>query len=196
MERNEPSGKSYRGRGFLYVLLSSGPEDLLKVGMTHNPLERWSFFHPRWFKAFDLDHSLLVETETRADAQGLETSLHRALVAHQCPMPLTMFVGAGGATEWYRGAYSAARGFVDKCEIQGYVIHRQARAWLAPAMTEALGRLDGIVRHAFESHCAGVLTSAQTEKVRALVESHQDFGADIESMFPREIREELHLVTK
>ena len=103
MEGEKHGASGYRGRAFLYVLVTAGPEDLLKVGLTHNPLQRWSSFHPRWFEAFDLDHSLLIETETRADAQAVETSLHRHLVAQQCPMPLTMFASAGGATEWYRG---------------------------------------------------------------------------------------------
>jgi len=193
MASQERGDASYRGKAFLYVLMTSGPEDLLKVGMTHDPLARWSSFHPRWFTTFDLDRSLLVETETRADAQALETALHRSLVAHQCPMPLTMYTGAGGATEWYRGASAVASSFVLDCERRGYVIHRQARDWLAPAMSEALARLDGVVRHAFQMHCAGELSSAQSEVVRALVESHQEFGVDIESMFPSEVREALHL---
>lgn len=185
-------GTRYRGRGFLYVLLTSGPEDLLKVGMTHDPLERWASFHPRWFEVFDLDNSLLVETETRADAQALETSLHRMLAMHRCPMPLTMWAAAGGATEWYRGAHAPARQFVLDREQQGYVIHRRARDWLAPAMSEALARLDGIVRQAFEEHCAGTLSPARLEGVRALVGAHQEFGVDIDSLLPREISEELH----
>src|SRR5687768_17791798 len=48
-----------------------------------------TLFRSRWFEAFDLEHSLLVETETRADAQALETALHRRLVEHACPAPLT-----------------------------------------------------------------------------------------------------------
>lgn len=193
MSREKRGANQYRGRAFLYVLSTSGPEDLLKVGLTHDPLERWSSFHPRWFKAFDLDHSLLVEAETRADAQALETALHRSLALHQCPVPLTMFAGAGGATEWYRGAYAAARRFVLDCERQGYVIHRQARQWLVPAMSKELARLDGIVREAFNRQCAGVLTSTQLDLVHALVESHLEFGADIENMIPPEIRGELRL---
>ena len=84
-----PAPAGYRGRGFVYVLATAGAEDLLKIGMTHDPLERWSAFHPRWFEAFDLEHSLLVETETRRDAQALETRLHHCLAAHHCPVPLT-----------------------------------------------------------------------------------------------------------
>lgn len=186
-------GSGYRGRAFLYVLLASGPEDILKVGMTHDPLERWSSFHPRWFRTFDLDHSLLVETETRADAQALETSLHRSLAAHRCPMPLAMFAPAGGATEWYRGAYDTAVGFVLHCEQQGYVIHQQVREWLAPAMSEERARLDGIVREAFERQCAGLLSPDQLDLVRALVESHREFAPDIENMFPSVLVEALRL---
>ncbi|MGH8109020.1 MAG: hypothetical protein ACREO1_09945 [Arenimonas sp.] len=49
----------YRGRGFLYVAVCGGPEDMIKVGLSHDPLSRWSAFHSRWFEAFDLEHSLL-----------------------------------------------------------------------------------------------------------------------------------------
>lgn len=184
---------SYRGRGFLYVLVATGQEDLVKVGMTHDPLARWGSFHPRWFQAFDLDHTLLVETETRADAQALETALHRSLCGHRCPVPLTMRLAAGGVTEWYRGAYAAARRFVIECQLQGYVIHLQARTWLSPVMALACERLDGIVRQAFEEHCSGNLMPNQADRVRALVEAHREFGADIEALFPESIRRELGL---
>ncbi len=184
---------AYSGRGFLYVLATAGPEDLLKVGMTHDPLSRWSAFHLRWFEAFDLDHSLLVETETRADAQALETSLHRILTEHRCPAPLSMRLAAGGVTEWYRGACEAARGFVIQCEQAGYVIHRDARSWLEPAMLSARDRLDGLVRQAFEEHCSGWLSTAHLQAIQALVEAHRAFGADIEALIPAEIRHELGL---
>ena len=185
--------KDYAGRGFIYVLVASGPEDVLKVGMTHDPLARWSSFHPRWFQAFDLDRSMLVETETRADAQSLETSLHRRLAEHRCPVPLTMFAGAGGVTEWYRGAHATANDFVLACRDKGHVVHLEARTSLARAMAHALARLDGVVRQAFENRCAGLLTATQLDRVHALVESHRAFGVDIDDMFAPEIRRELRL---
>lgn len=185
--------KVYAGRGFIYVLVASGPEDVLKVGMTHDPLARWSSFHPRWFQAFDLDRSMLVETETRADAQSLETSLHRRLAEHRCPMPLTMFAGAGGVTEWYRGAYATANGFVLACGEQGHVVHLEARTSLARTIADALARLDGVVRQAFENQCAGLLTATQLDRVHALVDSHRAFGVHIDDMFSPEIRRELRL---
>lgn len=184
---------TYRGRAFLYVLLTAGPEDLLKVGLTHHPLQRWSSFHPRWFKAFDLDHSLLIETETRGDAQALETSLHRHLVAHRCPMPLTMFAGAGGVTEWYRGAYSKARGFALECERNGYLVHQRSRDWLASAMAEDLASVDGLVREASERLCAGLLTPCQLDHLRARLEAHAEFGADLGALLPPEARDAFNL---
>jgi hypothetical protein len=60
-------------------------------------------------------------------------------------------------------------------------------------MTRARDRLDGIVRHAFEEHCAGNLLPNQVDGVRALVEAHREFGADIEALFPESVRRELGL---
>lgn len=162
----------YRGRAFLYVLVASGPEDLLKVGMTHDPLARWSAFHPRWFEAFDLEHSLLVETETRQDAQALETQLHRALAAHHCPMPITMRGQAGGGTEWYRGAYAAARRFVASRQAEGFVTHLAASAWLKAAMHQQQDRLEGLLHQAHVDHAAGWLSPAQHQAMRDLVDAH------------------------
>lgn len=184
---------NYSGRGFLYVLALSGPEDLLKVGMTRDPLARWSAFHPRWFETFDLDHSLLVETETRADAQALETTLHRLLVDHQCPMPMTMRLAAGGMTEWYRGAYAATRDFVINQGVAGHVVHLQASTWLAPRMVTEREHLFGAVHQAFEAHCSGWLSPAQLDALRDAVDAQAAFGIDVDAWLPAHIREALGL---
>jgi hypothetical protein len=186
---------AYAGRCFLYILAMAGPEDLLKVGLTGNPLQRWSAFHPRWFEVFDLDHSLLVETETRDDAQALETMLHRRLVDHQCPIPLTMRLAAGGATEWYRGGYSAARHFALEREQAGYVVHLQSRPWLEQAMVVTRYELASMVQQAFEDQCSGVLSPMQLTAIRNLVDSQRSFGADIDLLIPEGIRNELGLQT-
>ncbi len=192
MESN-PVDPPYSGRCFLYVLAMAGPEDLLKVGMTRDPLARWSAFHPRWFEAFDIDHSLLVETETRADAQALETFLHRCLVDHECPVPLTMRLAAGGVTEWYRGAYSAARQFVREQGQGGYVVHVRARQWLDQAMAVARFNLASIVQQAFEDQCSGFLSQAQLISIRNLVDGQRAFGVDIELLIPADVLHELGL---
>lgn len=184
---------SYSGRCFLYVLAVAGPEDVLKVGMTGDPLGRWSAFHPRWFEIHDLDHSLLVETETRADARALETTLHRLLAEHRCPMPLNVRMGAGGATEWYRGAYPTARNFALEREREGYIVHHQAWSWLGPAMATEREKLPGLLHQAFEDRCSGLLSAAQLDAIRHLTDAHQAFGADIDSLIPASVRKELGL---
>jgi hypothetical protein len=183
----------YRGRAFLYVLVAAGAEDLLKVGLANDPLARWSAFHPRWFEAFDLDHSLLVETETRGDAQALETALHRALSLHACPVPLTMREAAGGGTEWFRGAYSPARRFVAGCAAEGHVVHLGARPWLQAAMRLQRDRLDGLVTQAHAAWCARSLSSAQLATLRDLVDAHRAFDLDAVSQLPAVAVDELGL---
>jgi len=42
------------------VAACSGAEDILKVGLSHAPIARWSAFHRRWFEAFDLDQQEAV----------------------------------------------------------------------------------------------------------------------------------------
>ena len=176
----------YRGRGFLYVLACGGPEDLCKVGLTHDPLQRWSALHPRWFEAFDLDHSLLLETETRADARALETALHRLLRGHNCPAPLTMRLAAGGGSEWFRNAYPALHRFCMERLAQGFVLHPSARAWLAPRMRTLQQELPTLLRQAWEDHHAGRLSAGGRQAIRDLVDAHRQFDAGLEARLPPE----------
>ncbi|MDO5506043.1 MAG: GIY-YIG nuclease family protein [Pseudoxanthomonas suwonensis] len=188
-----PNG--YHGRAFLYVLVASGPEDLAKVGLTHDPLQRWSSFHPRWFEAFDLDHSLLVETESRADAQAMETALHRALQDHHCPMPLTLRLAAGGHSEWYRGAYPALRRHVRAQAGAGHVVHWQARDWLAAAMQQ---RQDGLFEHlhaAWSDHHTGWLAPARHRALQDLFDAHRAFDAALPGQLPDGLLQDLGLLS-
>jgi len=172
------------GRAWLYVLAANGAEDLLKVGLTRDPLARWSALHPRWYEAFDLPHSLLVACESRADAQALETRLHRELVEHACPMPLSMRSAAGGFTEWYRGAYPRAKRFVDACETLGHGVVRDASGHIAPAMIEASSRLEELLRFAHREALDGMLGAAQRRALVDLVDGHRMFDPDLEQRLP------------
>jgi len=44
-----------------------------------------------------------------------------------------------------------------------------------------------------EDHCSGWLSSAQMTALRDLVDAHRCFGADLESLLPLQIRDELRL---
>lgn len=174
-------------RAFLYVLAVAGPEDLLKIGLTHDPLKRWSSFHARWFEEFDIDHSQLVETETRKDAQALETRLHRLLRDHACPMPLTLSIAAGGRTEWFRGANAIAAEAVDMLNSQGFTTHSSARAVIEERMTSELDHLFGLISRGHAQHLDGMLSRDALNRLRNVVDAHRVFGVNVERTIPREM---------
>lgn len=177
---------TYNGLAFVYVAMCSGPEDILKVGLSHDPVSRWSAFHRRWFEAFDLDHSLLIQTETRRDAQKLETALHRLLKEHNCVAPLTMRSQFGGDTEWYRGANRAVLDFARSASEMGYVVHQPARAWFSHAMAQRSDLLVTLVDQALDEATNGVLAPGQYEALNDLVDAHRAFDESVGDRLPEE----------
>ncbi len=169
----------YRGRAFVYILPLAGPEDLLKVGLTHDPLARWPAFHSRWFEEFDIDRAMLLETESRKDAQMLETRLRRELVEFNCPAPLTIRVQAGGQREWHRGAYELARRFVFDRELEGYFVRSSARELLTESMHEMAGSTNALLHQAVSDFQAGQLSASQMAALGNLVDAHRAFGSDV-----------------
>src|SRR6187549_206059 len=117
------------GRSFVYVLPCLG-EDLLKLGMSRDPLDRFQNLHRRWFDFFDLDAARLVETDSVREARAIETRLRRALRAHNAPAPLLVSTAAGGGTEWFRGAHDILSTEVDALQAAGLRVHVPARPWL------------------------------------------------------------------
>jgi len=175
------------GRGFVYIAACSGPEDILKVGMSIDPLARWSAFHRRWFEAFDLEHSVLVQVETRRDARRLETVLHRRLREYNCPAPLSMRGQFGGATEWYRGAHGEALAFARECASQSHFVHAPARAWFAQAMQARTDTLAVVLDQALRDHVDRLLSPAQREAVLDLVDAFQAFDDGVRERFAVEL---------
>ncbi len=124
-----PESTSSRGPGYLYVL-PCAYEDLLKLGFSRDPLARMQAIHPRWFEFFDLDRAFAVQTETAREALDLETRQARRLIDYSAPAPLLASLQAGGATEWYRGAYESLCIAADALQAQGHDAHRPLRPWL------------------------------------------------------------------
>lgn len=121
------------GPSFVYVLPCMG-EDLLKLGMSRDPLGRFQSLHPRWFDFFDLDGARLVETDSVREARAIETRLRRALRAHNAPAPLLVATAAGGQTEWFRGALDTLDREADALSSAGLRVHTPARPWLHDAL--------------------------------------------------------------
>ena len=176
-----------QARAWLYVLALNGPEDLIKVGLTNDPVSRWSALHARWYEAFDLANSMLVACESRKDAQQLETELHRQLSEHSCPpMPLAIRAAAAGCTEWYRGAYPRVRRYVDSCEAQGYPVVRCALEHVAHEMKGAAYRLEELLRLAHRELLDGMLGDEQLRALVNLVDGHRAFDSTLEDRLPQD----------
>ena len=123
------SSMSSAGRCFVYVLPCVW-EDLLKLGFSRDPLARMRSLHRRWFEFFDLDRTILVETETVSDARRLELELARPIAIHGAVEPITIRSEAAGRTEWYRGASLHLVSEVERLRARGFVVHEPARNWL------------------------------------------------------------------
>jgi hypothetical protein len=121
------------GPSFVYVLPCLG-EDLLKLGMSRDPLDRFQSLHPRWFDFFDLESARLVQTDSVREARAIETRLRKALRAHNAPAPLLVSTIAGGATEWFRGAGDTLTRETDALQAAGLRVHVPARDWLRDAL--------------------------------------------------------------
>lgn len=113
---------------YLYVLPLAG-EDLLKIGIAADPLARAQAFSSRYYESFDLGRSLLVEYDSRREAQARETGLHRRLREWNAPQPITVPLRAAGHTEWYRGAWAEVETELAGDRERGHVVHLGALDW-------------------------------------------------------------------
>ncbi len=113
---------------YLYVLPLQH-EDILKLGISVDPLTRVRAFAPRWYECFDLARSALVGFDSVAEARRRETALHRQLRPWRGAQPLTVPTRAGGHTEWYRGAYAALQEEAQRDRARGLRVHLPALDW-------------------------------------------------------------------
>ena len=148
---------------YVYLLPCAGPEDLAKIGMTADPLGRWSAFSARWFECFDLERAWLVEAADRRDARRRENELHRAFAAQRCPMPLHLRGQFGGGTEWFRGVYDEAQARMRQWCEAGQATAVELGPLLAAQMAEQAHRLH-------EAHGAVGLLRRAAEKRRRLAD--------------------------
>lgn len=121
------------GRCFVYVFPCTW-EDHCKIGFSRDPLSRLQQLHRRWYELFDIDHAVLIETETVRDARDLELELRRPLAEHNAPAPLTVRKQAAGHTEWFRGVSLQLDVAVQGLRRRGHVVHAPLRDWLRPAL--------------------------------------------------------------
>lgn len=132
---DRPWRPSASGASFVYVFPRPG-EDLLKLGMSRDPLARIQALHPRWYEFFDLDAGWMVEVDRVREARALELRTASLLSGHGAPAPMTVRPQAGGSTEWYRGATGRLDAQASDLERAGLRLHRPLRPWFTRALHE------------------------------------------------------------
>lgn len=119
-----------RGRTFVYVL-PCRDEDILKVGFSRDPLDRFRTLHRRYFEFFDLDRGLLVHTDHLRDARRIERLLITTFADCRAPAPLVVPPSAAGHTEWFRGVSAQVDALARQvCAEQGFTLHAPLSSWL------------------------------------------------------------------
>lgn len=119
-----------RGRTYVYVL-PCRDEDILKVGFSRDPLDRFRTLHRRFFEFFDLERALLIHTDHLRDARCIERELITTFTEFRAPAPLVVPQSAAGHTEWFRGVSPQVDALVRRiCAEQGFDLHAPLSAWL------------------------------------------------------------------
>ena len=173
-----------RGRCYLYVF-PCGWEDLCKLGISRDPLDRLQALHPRWFEFFELDRGLLVELDRVREARDLELSIAHALAEHKAVAPLTVRTAAGGHTEWYRGAASRLDMAFDMLRAQGHLLH-PLRPWLRDALEARSDRLFSWTQAVLDPDAleSGTCTVPAHLAVRDALDACTALGIDIAPRIP------------
>lgn len=137
-----------RGKAYVYVLPRRG-EDLVKLGFSRDPFERFRTLHPGFYRYFDLQRGLLVELDTVKEARRIERLLIERWPDHRTSAPLEVSPQAGGHTEWFRGIGDDVVPFAQRvADRYGYAIHAPLRHWLHGRMLDyADGLFDWAQRH-------------------------------------------------
>lgn len=173
-----------RGRCYLYVF-PCGWEDLCKLGISRDPLDRLQALHPRWFEFFDLDRGMLVELDRVREARAMELSLGHALAEHNAVAPLTIRAAAGGGTEWYRGAALRFDEALQALRTQGHLVH-PLRPWLRSALEARTDQLFSSTQSALDPDTleSGACTLPAHRAVRDALDACMALGIDIEPHVP------------
>ncbi len=124
------------GRTFVYML-PCRDEDILKVGFSRDPLNRFRTLHRRFFEFFDLERGLLIHTDHLRDARRIERRLITAFADHRAPAPLVVPQSAAGHTEWFRGVSPLAESLARQiCDEEGFPLHAPLSSWVRDRLAD------------------------------------------------------------
>ena len=167
---------------YLYVL-PLAYEDILKLGISSDPFVRALAFSRRYYEFFDLSRSLLVEFDSRKQAQTRETALHRRLRDWNAMQPITVPRSAAGKREWYRGAYDTVLEEIAHDEAKGQVGHRPALSWWQARLHAERDRLYEIVQLLRDEACSSPLDE-QRKLLADVLDAYTRLGVSLEGALP------------
>ena len=166
---------AHRGRTFVYVL-PCRDADMLKIGFSHDPLDRFRTLNRRFFEFFDLQRGLLIETDYLRDARRIERLFINTFAASRTPAPLVIRQVAAGHTEWFRGIAPQVESLArETCHAEGFVLHAPLSHWLRVRLNER----------------SALLYDWSTQMLEALEYEHFNMPADTRSRTDRALREAL-----
>lgn len=125
-----------KGKAYVYVLPRSG-EDLVKIGFSRDPFERFRTLHLHFYAFFDLQKGLLLEVDSIREARRMERLFIERWPEHRASAPFEVASHAGGHTEWFRGIEEYTDAFAHRvAERYGYCLHTPLQQWLKQRMSE------------------------------------------------------------
>lgn len=170
---------------YLYVL-PTAYEDILKLGIARDPFARALAFARRYYEFFDLSRALLVEFDSRKEAQARETALHRHLDEWNALQPITVPSAAAGKTEWYRGAYATLREQIEAYAVRGCIVHAPALPWWQARLCAERDRLyDWVVWLTRDEACPLPLQERR-QRLADVLDAYTQLGVPFEDAVPME----------
>lgn len=181
----------HQGRTFVYVLRCKG-EDLLKVGFSHDPISRFHTLHPKFYTFFDLNESLLIETDRMKEARRLERVFIERWPEHRAPAPLTINPQAGGHTEWFRGIGDSIAAVAERLTNRyGYRMYSPLNDWIRDRLFERTDllfawsdRMYQIIDWQLQNQHAPIRDTSYANRLCEALDAIEAVGIDSEPLVP------------
>jgi len=173
---------------YLYVL-PTAYEDILKLGLAKDPFARALAFSRRYYEFFDLSRAMLVEFDSRREAQSRETALHRHLDEWNAMQPLTVRSAAAGKTEWYRGAYDTLRAEIENDRATGCVVRAPALPWWQARLCAEREKLYEWITWLTRDEACALPQNERRQRLADVLDAYERLDVPIGDAVPAELRQ-------
>ncbi|HEV2681132.1 MAG TPA: GIY-YIG nuclease family protein [Rhodanobacter sp.] len=183
-----------RGRTFVYVLPCRN-EDILKVGFSRDPLDRFRTLHRRFFEFFDLERGLLIHTDHLHDARRIERQFINTFADHRAPPPLAVPQSAAGHTEWFRGVSPPMEALARRiCDEEGFTLHAPLSSWVRDRFADWSELLFGwstrmldVIEYTHFNSPPHERSGRVEQALRDVLDAYVALGVDIQTLVPASV---------